>query len=80
MADPLIKIMPIAELNTEIALEPGLPICDAHHHLWERAPHRYQLEVENFAAAVRGEEPALLGRADAVGQARALGALLASVR
>jgi predicted dehydrogenase len=42
--------------------------------------HRYQLEVENFAAAVRGDEPALLGRADAVGQARALAALLAAAR
>jgi D-xylose 1-dehydrogenase (NADP+, D-xylono-1,5-lactone-forming) len=42
--------------------------------------HRYQLEVENFAAAVRGDEPPLLGRADAVGQARALAALLAASR
>jgi xylose dehydrogenase (NAD/NADP) len=42
--------------------------------------HRYQLEVENFAAAVRGDEPPLLGRADAVGQARALAALLAAAR
>jgi D-xylose 1-dehydrogenase (NADP+, D-xylono-1,5-lactone-forming) len=40
--------------------------------------HRYQLEVENFAAAVRGDEPPLLGRADAVGQSRALAALLAA--
>ena len=44
------------------------------------AGRRYQLEVENFAAAVRGDEPPLLGRADAVGQARALAALLAAVR
>ena len=36
--------MPIAEPNAEVALEPGLPICDAHHHLWERAPNRYLLE------------------------------------
>jgi predicted dehydrogenase len=42
--------------------------------------HRYQLEVENFAAAVRGDEPPLLGRADAVGQARALAALIAAAR
>ena len=27
----------------EEALEPDLPICDAHHHLWERAPNRYFL-------------------------------------
>jgi len=28
---------------TEEILEPDLPICDAHHHLWERAPNRYFL-------------------------------------
>ena len=27
----------------ETALEPELPICDAHHHLWERPPDRYLL-------------------------------------
>lgn len=27
----------------EVALEPELPICDAHHHLWERPPDRYLL-------------------------------------
>jgi L-fuconolactonase len=27
----------------ETALEPELPICDAHHHLWERPPERYLL-------------------------------------
>jgi hypothetical protein len=37
--------------------------------------HRYELEVANFARAVRGEEPPLLGRADSVGQARALALL-----
>ena len=40
------------------------------------ATSRYQLEVENFAAAVRGDEPPLLGRDESVGQARALAALL----
>ena len=25
----------------EDALEPDLPICDAHHHLWDRPDHRY---------------------------------------
>ena len=25
----------------EVALEPALPICDPHHHLWERAGVRY---------------------------------------
>ena len=28
----------------EPLLEAGLPICDAHHHLWERAPERYLLD------------------------------------
>lgn len=27
----------------EEALEPDLPICDAHHHLWERPPNSYLL-------------------------------------
>jgi predicted TIM-barrel fold metal-dependent hydrolase len=30
--------------NVETALEPELPICDAHHHLWERPPQRYLLD------------------------------------
>ncbi|MFP6616575.1 MAG: amidohydrolase family protein, partial [Candidatus Hydrogenedentota bacterium] len=28
----------------EEALEPELPICDAHHHLWDRATSRYLVE------------------------------------
>jgi xylose dehydrogenase (NAD/NADP) len=40
--------------------------------------NRFQLELENFARAVRGEEEPLLGRADAVGQARALAMVLAA--
>ena len=35
----------------------------------------YRLELENLADAIRGEEPLLLGREDAVAQARALEAL-----
>jgi predicted dehydrogenase len=35
----------------------------------------YRLEAENFSRAVRGESEPLLGRADAVGQARAIDAL-----
>ncbi len=38
----------------------------------------YRLELEDFAAAVRGERQPLLGRDDAVAQARALDALLRS--
>jgi xylose dehydrogenase (NAD/NADP) len=39
----------------------------------------YALELENFEAAVRGEAPALLGRDDAVAQARVIAALYRSV-
>ena len=42
------------------------------------ASNRYQLEVENFSRATRGEEPPLLDRAESVAQARALQALLRS--
>ncbi len=35
----------------------------------------YRLEAENMSAAIRGEAPLLLGRDDAVGQARAIEAL-----
>jgi D-xylose 1-dehydrogenase (NADP+, D-xylono-1,5-lactone-forming) len=38
----------------------------------------YALELENFEAAVRGDAPPLLGRADAVAQARAIEALYRS--
>jgi predicted dehydrogenase len=37
----------------------------------------YRLELENLARAIRGEEEPLLGRADALGQARAIAAALA---
>lgn len=39
---------------------------------------RYMLQLENFAAAVRGDEEPLLGREEAVGQARVLEALYRS--
>jgi predicted dehydrogenase len=38
----------------------------------------YRLELEDFARAIRGEKEPLLGRADALGQARALAALYLS--
>jgi len=40
--------------------------------------HRYQLEVENFSRATRGEEAQLLDRAESVAQARTIAALLHS--
>ena len=35
----------------------------------------YRLEAENLSRAIRGEAPLLLGREDAVGQARTIAAL-----
>ena len=32
-----------SQLAAEATLDPELPICDAHHHLWERAGERYLL-------------------------------------
>jgi len=43
----------------------------------ERA-NSYALQVENFSAAVRGDAAPLLGRDDALGQARAIEALYAA--
>jgi predicted dehydrogenase len=40
----------------------------------------YLLELEDFARAIRGEKEPLLGRADALGQARALAALYLSAQ
>ena len=31
-------------LTVEEAIEPDLPICDPHHHLWERPDNRYLLD------------------------------------
>ncbi|HSB80790.1 MAG TPA: amidohydrolase family protein [Candidatus Methylomirabilis sp.] len=31
-------------LTAEAPLEPALPICDPHHHLWDRADERYLLD------------------------------------
>ena len=35
---------PESRAQTETPLEPDLPICDAHHHLWERAQRVYLLK------------------------------------
>ncbi len=40
----------------------------------------YRLELENLSRAIRGEEPPLLGRDDAIGQARTIAALLEAAR
>ena len=31
-------------LTEEEAIDPGLPICDPHHHLWDRSDNRYMLD------------------------------------
>jgi predicted dehydrogenase len=47
----------------------------------EYAPvNQYRLELENFAAAIRGTSAPLLGRDDALGQARTIQALYRSAR
>jgi D-xylose 1-dehydrogenase (NADP+, D-xylono-1,5-lactone-forming) len=51
---------------------------DAVEEIEVPATNRYQLEVENFSRATRGEEPPLLDRAESVAQARTLAALLRS--
>jgi xylose dehydrogenase (NAD/NADP) len=68
LSDPWLAVRPAMELRRDagveqIAVETGNP---------------YRLELEDFARAARGEKAPLLGRADAVGQARAIEALLES--
>ena len=46
----------LAQVSEE-ALDPELPICDAHHHLWDYPENRYlpralAVTVEAFGAAV----------------------------
>jgi predicted dehydrogenase len=63
--DPWHCRVPVIELRREQGVERiELPVSNS-----------YRLEAENMSAAVRGEASALLGRDDAVGQARAIEAL-----
>ena len=59
------------------AHEPGIELrgVDGIEHIAVERANSYRLELENFAGAVRGEAPLLLGREDAVGQARTIEAL-----
>ena len=62
------------------AHEPGIVLEHGHdREVFEigRAD-RYRLQSDNFSRAVRGLEPPLLGREDALGQARAIDALYRS--
>ena len=63
LAQRLVLHLRRGESREEIALPPADP---------------YRLELENMCAAIRGEAQPLLGRDDAVGQARALDALYQS--
>lgn len=48
------------------------------HEIRVEPRNSYTLELENVSRAIRGEEPPLLGREDALGQARTIEALYAS--
>lgn len=69
LADPWHAYDPIIELQRDGAPPERIP--------QERA-NAYALQIAGLEAAIRGERPPLLGRADAVGQARAIEALYAS--
>ena len=67
--DPWHCRTPVIELRREHSVQ----------ERFELAPvNSYRLEAENLAAAIRGEATPLLGRDDAVGQARTIGALYAA--
>jgi len=51
---------------------------DAVERIEIEAANPYRLELEDMNAAIRGERPPLLGRADALGQVRAIDALFRS--
>ncbi len=59
---------------------PGIDVIreDETERIEIEAANSYRLEAENMSAAVRGEAPPLLGRADAVGQAKTIEALYES--
>jgi predicted dehydrogenase len=66
--DPWHCTEPVIELRREGAIE----------RIELEAVDSYRLELENLADAIAGTEPLLLGRADAVGQARTIEALFRS--
>jgi D-xylose 1-dehydrogenase (NADP+, D-xylono-1,5-lactone-forming) len=63
--DPWHCLQPVIELRRDGARE----------RIEIEVVNSYRLEAENMSAAIRGEAPLLLGRADALGQARTIGAL-----
>ena len=66
--DPWHSLEPVIELRR----------ADAVERIEVGRVNSYRLEVENLSAAIRGEASPLLGREDALGQARAIEALYAA--
>jgi predicted dehydrogenase len=66
--DPWHCVSPVIELRRDAGVE----------QIELQRVDSYMLELDNFSAAIRGEAEPLLGRPDAVGQARAIEALYAS--
>jgi len=60
--------------------KPGIDVIrpDETERIEIEPENSYRLEAENMSAAIRGDVPLLLGRADAVGQARAIEGLYAA--
>lgn len=60
--------------------EPGVDLWTAngHRRIEIQNVDSYRLQLDNFSAAIEGDALPLLGRSDALGQARALAALRAS--
>ncbi len=56
----------------------GLVVLDGEEHRVEVQSRSYRYELENVSAAIRGEAELLLGRDDALGQARVIDALYRS--
>jgi predicted dehydrogenase len=54
---------------------PGIVLLNGEEHRVESGDH-YRAELDDFCAAIRGERPTLIGRAEMRGQARVLDALL----
>jgi len=54
---------------------PGVVVLNGEEHRVDGGNH-YRDQLDDFCAAIRGEHPALIGRAEMRGQARVLDALL----
>jgi hypothetical protein len=54
---------------------PGVVVLNGEEHRVDGGDH-YRSELDDFCAAIRGEHPALIGRAEMRGQARVLDLLL----